>query len=135
MGASQGLCGAGKRSGKDLPLPSAKATLLLHPPAACLGTSCMSLALVMLMKSNQHTPVTGLSGKHPLSQLFMCLRFFPFFFSLHLLPLLLLTAPDLKCCFPQVSSAFPAEDDAAEAGDEPVEAWAGKFYFQISLRH
>lgn len=85
-------------------------------------------------KQPTHTCNRTLRQTSPFSALYVS-EVFSLFFSLHLLPLLLLTAPDLKCCFPQVSSAFPAEDDAAEAGDEPVEAWAGKFYFQISLRH
>lgn len=33
--------------------------LTMHPPAACLRTSYMSLGLVMLMKSNQHTLITA----------------------------------------------------------------------------
>ena len=83
-GAPRGSVGAGERewctTWKSLTIAFSQGySFLLHPPAACLATLCMSLGLVMLMKTNQHTLVTGLSGKLPLSQLFLHLRICPFF--------------------------------------------------------
>ena len=109
-------------------------SFLLHPPAACLGSLGMSLGLVMLMKSNQCMLLTGLSGKPPLVQLFMCPRICPFFLSICCL-YYFLQLQNSNAVFPQVASAFPAENAVAGALVWHMEAGAERVHFQMSPWH
>lgn len=140
-GASQRLCG-GRQKGVVHDMKKAyhclqpRFSFLLHPPAACFGTSCVSLVFSAHEKQPTHTHNTTLRQTSPFSALYVSKDLTFFFSSIYCL-YYFLELQTSNAVFPQVTSIFPAEDDTAEAwsGNEHVEAGAERFYFQLSPWH